>query len=230
MGYIFDGLKEAIRLLITFDKEIYSIILLSIFVSFTSTLIASLIGITSGLTLALKRFKLKKLITRLIYTFMSLPPVVVGLAVAIFISRRGPLGGYGLLFTPTAMIIAQTLLVTPIITGIIFNNAKEQGPLIKQTCETLGGNKLDLLILLIKEMRINILIAVVTGFGRAISEVGAVMLVGGNIKGHTRVMTTFIAMNNSMGNYSTSIAMGLVLLSISFIANSILYKYVMGDQ
>lgn len=160
---------------------------------------------------------------------MSLPPVVVGLVVAVLLSRKGPFGHYGLLFTPTAMIIAQTVLITPIIMGIIFNNAKDRGTAIEQICKTLGGNKWDTLILLIKEMRINVLIAVVTGLGRAISEVGAVMLVGGNIKGHTRVMTTFIAMNNGMGNYSTALAMGIVLLLISFLINSILYSYVIGD-
>lgn len=229
MGYIVDGLKEAFKLLLSLDKEIYSIIFLSMFVSFTSTIISTFIGTPIGLFLALKNFKFKKLFTRLLYTLMSLPPVVVGLVVAITISRRGPLGHLGLLFTPTAMIIAQTLLVTPIITGIIFNNTKVHGHEIKQICKTLGGNRWDTFILLIKEMRIGILIAVVTGLGRAISEVGAVMLVGGNILGHTRVMTTFIAMNNSMGNYSMSIAMGIVLLLISFIVNSILYKYVVGD-
>ncbi|SHJ63159.1 ABC transporter permease [Paramaledivibacter caminithermalis] len=229
MGYIFDGIIKAFKLLIFFDKEVYSIIFLSIFISLTSTLISSFIGIPLGFLIGLKKFRFKRIVARLLYTFMSLPPVVVGLVVAIIISRRGPLGHLRLLFTPAAMIIAQTLLVTPIITGIIFNNSKEQGHQIKQICKTLGGNRWDTLILLIKEMRINILIAVVTGFGRAISEVGAVMIVGGNIKGHTRVMTSFIAMNHSMGNYSTSIAMGLVLLIISFITNSILYKYVTGD-
>lgn len=229
MEYILEGLKEAFHLLITFDKEIYSIIILSIFVSLTSTLISSIIATPIGLYLGIKKFKLKKYFTRFIYTFMSLPPVVVGLVVAVILSRKGPLGGYGLLFTPTAMIIAQTVLITPIIMGIIFNNAKERGATIEQICKTLGGNKWDTLILLVKEMRINVLIAIVTGLGRAISEVGAVMLVGGNIKGHTRVMTTFIAMNNGMGNYSTAIAMGIVLLLISFLINSVLYKYVIGD-
>lgn len=230
MEYIMEGLKEAIKLLLSFDKEIYSIIILSIFVSFTSTIISSIIGIPIGLLLALKKFRLKKAFTRLLYTCMSLPPVVVGLVVAIILSRRGPLGGFGLLFTSTAMIIAQTVLVTPIITGIIFNNAKTNGLEIKQMCITLGGKRRDILILLVKEMKVNILIAIVTGFGRAVSEVGAVMLVGGNIMGHTRVMTTFIAMNNNMGNYSKSIAMGIVLLSISFIVNSILYQYIERDE
>ncbi|WP_432665918.1 ABC transporter permease [Wukongibacter baidiensis] len=229
MGHIVDGFAEGIKLLLSLDREVYSIIFLSIYVSFTSTLISSLIGIPLGIFLGLKKFRFKRVFTRFLYTFMSLPPVVVGLVVAVIISRRGPLGHFSLLFTPAAMIIAQTLLVTPIVTGIIFNNSKDQGHAIKQICKTLGGNRWDTLILLVREMRINILIAVVTGFGRAISEVGAVMIVGGNIKGHTRVMTSFIAMNNSMGNYSTSIAMGLVLLTISFITNSVLFKYVVGD-
>ncbi len=229
MGYIMDGLKEALSLLLSLDREVYAIILLSLFVSFTSTFISSLIGTPIGLFLALKNFRLKKVFTRFLYTFMSLPPVVVGLVVAVIISRRGPLGHMNLLYTPTAMIIAQILLVTPTITGIIFTNTKEQGPEIRQICKTLGGNRWDTFLLLIREMKSSILIAVVTGFGRAISEVGAVMLVGGNILGHTRVMTTFIAMNNSMGKYSTSIAMGIVLLCISFIVNSILYRYVVGD-
>jgi len=229
LEYIFEGLKEAIRILVSFDREVYSIIMLSIYVSLTSTLLSSFIGIPLGFLLGLKKLKYKKVFARIINTFMSLPPVVVGLVVALMISRRGPLGYLELLFTPVAMIIAQTLLVTPIITGIIFNNSKERGQIIKQVCKTLGGDRFDTLLLLIKEMRIDILIAVVTGFGRAISEVGAVMIVGGNIRGHTRVMTSFIVMNHSMGNYSTSIAMGIVLLIISFITNSILYNYMAGD-
>lgn len=229
MGYILEGVKEAFKLLFSFDKEVYSVILLSLYVSLVSTFLSSLFAIPVGLFLGLKKFKLKRLLARVLNTAMSLPPVVVGLVVAVIISRRGPLGHLELLFTPAAMIIAQILLVIPIITGIIFNNANDKGQDIKDICKTLGGNKWDILILLIKEMKINILIAVITGFGRAISEVGAVMIVGGNIKGHTRVMTTFIAMNHSMGNYSISIAMGIVLLIISFITNSILYNYVTGD-
>jgi tungstate transport system permease protein len=228
MGYILEGLKQALILLITFDPEIYRIIGLSMMVSLTSITLAGIIGVPLGIFIALKKFKFKKVVTRILYTSMSLPPVVVGLVVAILLSRRGPLGSLNLMFTSKAMIIAQTLLITPIVMGIIFNHAKVYGEEIKNVCMTLGGKRLDMLILLIKEMRINILIALITGFGRAISEVGAVMLVGGNILGHTRVMTTFIAMNNSMGNYSTSIAMGIVLLLLSFVINSVLYHYVLG--
>lgn len=223
MGYILDGMTEAMNLLLSLDKEVYSIVLLSIFVSLTSTFISTVLGIPIGFVLGVKKFRFKKLFTRVLNTSMSLPPVVVGLAIAILLSRRGPFGDYRLLFTPTAMIIAQTILVLPITTGIIFNSAKVRGRSIIEICKTLGGSKRHMLLLFTLEMRRDIVIAIATGFGRAISEVGAVMIVGGNIKGHTRVMTSFIAMNNSMGNYSMSIAMGLVLLLLAFLTNSILH-------
>lgn len=225
MDYIISGIHEGLKLLLSFERETYDIIFLSIFVSLSSTLLASLIGGPIGLIFAIKDFKFKKIATRILYTLMGIPPVIVGLVVALLISRRGPLGELELMFTPTAMVIAQTLLVTPIIAGIIFNNFKEGSKQVILTAKTLGANKLSTLILLLKEMRVYVLIALVSGFGRAISEVGAVMIVGGNIKGHTRVMTTFIAMNNSMGNYSESIAMGLVLLLLAFLTNSVLYMF-----
>lgn len=225
MQYIITGIREAFELLLSFDGETYKIIFLSIYVSFFSTMISSLIAIPIGLVFATKEFRLKKLATRILYTLMGMPPVVVGLIVSLLLSRKGPLGELELMFTPTAMIIAQTILVIPIITGIIFNNFKEQARKIINVSKTLGAGRIDIFILLIKEMRVYVLIALVSGFGRAISEVGAVMIVGGNIKSHTRVMTSFIAMNNSMGNYSQSIAMGLVLLILSFITNSILYMF-----
>ncbi|WBW99744.1 ABC transporter permease [Oceanirhabdus sp. W0125-5] len=215
--------------MLSFDGETYKIIVLSIYVSFLSTIISSLIAVPIGLAFATKEFKLKKLSTRILYTLMGIPPVVVGLIVSLFLARKGPLGELQLMFTPTAMIIAQTILVTPIIAGIIFNNFKEKAVEIINVSKTLGANRFHVFILLIREMRVYVLIALVTGFGRAISEVGAVMIVGGNIKGHTRVMTSFIAMNNSMGNYSQSIAMGVVLLTLSFITNSILYMFGMEE-
>lgn len=174
--------------------------------------------------MGLNDFPLKKALVRVIYSFMALPPVVVGLFVAVVISRRGPLGQMELMFTPTAMIVAQTILITPIISGLIFNAVKEQGDVIRETAHILGGSKWDEIILIARELKKTIAVAVTTGFGRGISEVGAVMLVGGNIKGHTRVMTTFIAMNNSMGNYSESIAMGLVLIMIAVAANTIIHR------
>lgn len=229
MDIFVDGFSNAFKLLIGFDQEVYEIILLSIGLSIASTFCSAIFGIPLGLILGIKNFKSKRILTRLLYTLMSLPPVVIGLAVVLFLSRSGPLGSLGLIFTPAAMIIAQTILITPIITGIVFNQAKDKGHAVMQIGQTLGSGRLDLLWLLIKELKITILIAIVTGFGRAVSEVGAVMIVGGNIKGHTRVMTTYIAMNNSMGNYATAIAMGIVLLLISFTVNSFLYRYMDGE-
>lgn len=225
-----EGFAEALRLLISLDGEIYEIIGLSLMLSISATTLSSLMGVPLGLCLGLKKFRFKRSLSRILYTLMSLPPVVVGLAVAILLSRNGPLGSYGLIFTPMAMVIAQVLLITPIITGIVFNHAKRHGPEINEMGLTLGGSWIDRLLLLVSEMRITILIAIITGFGRSISEVGAVMIVGGNIKHHTRVMTTFIAMNNNMGNYAAAIAMGIVLLFLSFVVNAILYHFIDGDS
>ncbi|SET73677.1 tungstate transport system permease protein [Natronincola peptidivorans] len=229
MEAILDGFKKAIELLFSLDAEIYHIILLSIFVSLASTLISTLFAVPIGIIVGTKNFPLKRLVVRFIYTMMSLPPVIVGLVVFLFIARRGPFGYLGIVFTPTAMIIAQIILVTPIITGIVYNGTKEKGEEIKRLAKTLGANRLETLFLLIKELRINIFTGIVSGYGRAISEVGAVMIVGGNIRGHTRVMTTAIAMLRNQGDYAMAIAIGLVLLFLSFIINSLLYNFQQGD-
>lgn len=223
MDYILQGFSEAIKLLLSFNKEIYSIIGMSLYVTLMSTMIASAIGVPIGILLGLKNFQLKKALIRLLYTLMSMPPVIAGLVVYLLLSRRGPLGQFELLFTPAAMIIAQVALVAPIIIGITYNNSRSKVQEIKQLAYTLGASRVQTLGLIFSELKADILAAVVSGFGRAISEVGAVMLVGGNIKGHTRVMTTSIAMLQSMGDYSQAIALGIVLLGISFVINSILY-------
>lgn len=229
MSYIVDGVKEAFILLFSMDQEIYSIILRTLIMSIASVIVSGIIGIPLGLYMGLKKFKGKKVVARLIFTFMGTPPVVAGLFVALFISRRGVLGNLGLMFTIRGMIIAQVVLITPIVIGIVFNHTKEGGLEVLRTCRTLGARRWHTFLYLVNDMRRGIFIALVSGFARGISEVGAVMIVGGNILGHTRVMTTFIAMNNSMGNYSKSIAMGIVLFAISFVVNSILYGYVEVD-
>lgn len=230
MDFIIEGIKESIFLIFSFDKEVYQVIFLSLYVSGISVLISTIISLPIGIITGISKFKGKKLFSRILFTFMGLPPVVVGLIVFLSIARRGPLGEFQLKFTPTAMIIAQTLLITPIIMGNIFNSFKNNGNEIMMSAKTLGANKLHTMWILIKELKPFILIAVVTGFGRAISEVGAVLLVGGNIEGKTRVMTTYISMNTSMGNYSKSIAMAIILILLAFIINSILYKFVIGES
>ncbi|WP_242946287.1 ABC transporter permease [Geosporobacter subterraneus] len=222
------GLKQALNLLFSLDQEVYKIIMLSLSVSLTATFISSIIGAPLGIFIGIKNFPFKRILVRLLYTMMSIPPVIAGLVVFLIISRKGPFGYLGLVYTPAAMIIAQSCLITPIIMGIVYNGTKERGSLIKALGKTLGASSGQAMLLLIRELRTNILSAVVTGYGRAVSEVGAVMIVGGNIKGHTRVMTTTIAMLQSMGDYSTAIAIGIVLLGISFLINSILYHFQQG--
>lgn len=229
MDYIIQGFKEAIKLLLNFDEEIYKIVFLSLFISSTATIIASLFTIPLGVKLGVKNFKFKRLFSRILYTFMSVPSVIVGLIVMLLLSRRGPLGFLDLLYTPTAMIIAQTFLVIPLCLGLTYNLSKNRGKEIEKIAVTLGCNKFQTIVLIIKELRFDLFINVVTTFSRAISEVGAVMIVGGNIKNFTRVITTAITMSNSMGEYSKAIALGIVLLLISFIVNSIVYSYNMED-
>ncbi len=224
MGEIILGIEEAFLLLISFNKEIYGIILLSLYVSLASTFFSTIIAVPIGTALGMRNFKGKGILIRLIYTFMSLPPVIAGLFVFLVIMRKGPLGHLRLSFTPTAMILAQICIVVPIIVGLTYNGVKEKGNTIRDLGKTLGANNRQTLFLLIYEMRIIILAAVIAGFGRAVSEVGAVMIVGGNIKGHTRVMTTYIAMLQNMGDYSKAIAVGIVLLALSFLINGILFN------
>ena len=224
MEEIARGFQEAIRMLLTFDPEIYEIVGLSLAVSLSAVAISTCIGIPSGVLIGLYNFKFKQVVIRIIYTLMSLPPVIAGLVVFLIIMRKGPLGSFGLSFTPTAMVIAQVCLVTPIITGLTYNIVKEKAPKVRGLAQTLGAGKAESMKLLIFELRVGILAAVVTGMGRAISEVGAVMLVGGNIVGKTRVMTTFIAQLQRMGKYEKDIAVGIVLLIIAFVINEILYN------
>lgn len=230
MDYIKDGIFQAFQLLISFDPEVYEIIGLSLYVSTASLFIAGFIGVPLGILTGLKAFPLKNLYQTVLYAFMGLPPVVVGLFVALVISRRGPLGSFQLMFTPTAMIVAQTVLVLPIITGIVYGITKDKGQRIVDMGYTLGAKPFQQLFLIVGELKKTLVLALATGFGRCISEVGAVMLVGGNIKGHTRVMTTYIALNNSMGRYSTSLAMGFVLITIALLVNIWIHRLTEVDQ
>lgn len=218
------GFQAAIELLLTGDAELYEIVGLSLIVSLSSVIISACMGVPFGAIIGTHSFPLKNALLRIIYTFMSLPPVIAGLVVFLLIMRRGPLGSWGLTYTPVAMVIAQVCLVTPIITGLTYNIVRDKAQRVKSLAVTLGAGKLESLKLIIFELRIGILAAIVTGFGRAISEVGAVMIVGGNIKGKTRVMTTYIAQLKSMGDYSTAIAVGIVLLILAFLINTFLYN------
>ncbi len=225
MNYIWDGFIKAIELLIGFDKEIYEIIGLSLFVSTTATLIASFIFAPLGCYFGIKEFKYKRGFSRLVYNFMSIPSVIVGLVVALLFTRNGPLGFFGIMYTPKAMILAQSLLVVPLIFGLTYNLTMHRGIEYKKVVKTLGGGDFHSTILIIRELNSDIIANIATAFSRAISEVGAVMIVGGNIKGQTRVMTTTISMMNSRGDYPMAIALGIILLLISFGIHSLIYSF-----
>lgn len=229
MDYILDGFREAINLILSLDKEIFDIVLLSLFVSTTATIVGSLISIPFGVGFGIQKFKGKRLFSRVTYTMMSIPTVVIGLLVHIILSRKGPFGSFGLMYTAQAMIIAQTLLVMPLSFGLNYGLSTSRGKEIEKVAITLGANKFQSIILIIRELEVDIIVNITTSFSRAISEVGAVMIVGGNIKNHTRVITTTISMMNSMGDYPTAIALGIILLMISFVVNSIIYSYSKED-
>lgn len=225
MESIIQGLKGALSLIFSGDREVYSIIGLSLSVSLVSVVISMVISLPMGIAIGMKEFPLRKAVVMVINTLMGLPPVIAGLIVYLLLSRSGPLGYLGILHSPKAMIIAQVLLIIPIITGITMAAIKDRGRLIKNTAYTLGAGKIQMLWTLIREFRTSIGSSLIAGYGRAISEVGAVMLVGGNIKGYTRVMTTAIVLETNMGNFDQAIAIGIVLLALFFVINIFLQKF-----
>jgi tungstate transport system permease protein len=224
MYEIIEGFLEAIRLIVTLDPDVMAIAARSITISLTATIIATLFAVPLGAAINFGTFPGKKSLINLIQTLYSLPTVIVGLLIFLLISRVGPFGFLRLLFTPTAMVIAQTVLVLPIMTGLTISALSGVDPVIRDTLYSLGATRLQFLINIMKEARFAILAAVAVGFGRAISEVGAAILVGGNIMASsfassTRVLTTAISLETSMGNISQSIALGIVLLVIALGVN-----------
>jgi len=222
MDLILEGIKKAFWLLITFDPEVMSITFLSLQVSGSATLISLFIGISIGTTVALSRFRGRRVVVSLINTGMALPPVVVGLFVTIFLWRNGPLGVLGVLYTPTAMIIAQTVIATPIVMGITLAAIQQLPQKLRLQILALGATRIQMVWILIKEARLPLLAAVMAGFGGVISEVGASIMVGGNIKGYSRVLTTATVMETSRGNFDIAIALGIILLLLAYIINLIL--------
>lgn len=222
MGLIFEGIKKAFWLLVTLDPEVLGITLLSLKVSGSATLVSLIFGISMGTTVALTRFPGRRVVVSLINTGMGLPPVVVGLFVTILLWRSGPLGFFGLLYTPTAMIIAQTVIATPIVTGITLAAMQQLPPRLRLQILALGATRLQMVWFLIREARLPLLAAVMAGFGGVISEVGASIMVGGNIKGYSRVLTTATVMETSRGNFDMAIALGIILLLFAYVINLIL--------
>jgi len=222
MGLIYEGIKQAVILIFTFDPEVMGITLLSLKVSGTATLISLFIGIATGTLVALTQFPGKKIVVSLINTGMGLPPVVVGLFVTIFLWRSGPLGFLGLLYTPAAIIIAQSVIATPIVMGITLASMQQLPKKLRLQTLALGATPLQSVWVLIKEARLPLLAAVMAGFGGVISEIGASIMVGGNIKGYTRVLTTATVMETGKGNFEVAIALSIILLAAAYCINYVL--------
>jgi len=221
---IMEACGEALKLIATLDPAMMQIILLSLKVSGSAVLLAAFLGVPLGALLGLMPQQKISWLTKIIYTLMGLPPVVAGLVIYLLLSSQGPLGALGLLFTPAAMIIAQTVIAFPIITGLTLTGVRGKEREIRETAVSLGANSWQVTWTVIKEARLSITGAVVAGFGRVIAEVGAVMIVGANIEGYTRVMTTAIVLETRKGNFEMALGLGLVLLLIAFVFNIFLYR------
>ena len=207
--------------LFNLNSETLGIIGVTLRMSLASTFIASIIGTILGLFLEKSRFPGKRIAVRICRTLMGTPPVVAGLVVYLLLMRRGPFGAFNLLFTVQAMVIAQVLIITPIIAGMVYTYASRSAPVIRAFAKTMGANRFQTQLLLVKEMSGEIYFALISAFSRAISEVGAVMIVGGNIQYRTRTMTTAISMLRNTGDFAQGITLGILLLIIAFILQSL---------
>lgn len=216
MELIWDGIVKAFELLLSGDPEIYQITLLTLQVAGTSTLISVLIGIPSGTFLALGKFPGRKFALSIVNTSMGMPPVVVGLWVSLLLWRSGPLGSLNLMYTPTAIIIAQAVIASPIVMGLTSAAILQTDPKLRLQIRALGANSIQYLWLLAKEIRYALLAAIIAGFGAVVSEVGASMAVGGNIKGQTRVLTTATVLEVSKGNFDVAIALSIILALLAY--------------
>jgi tungstate transport system permease protein len=219
MSYFVDSLLAAVNLIVSFDADIYRIVLTSVSISISATLCAALLAIPAGVSMALNRFTGKATLQHLLNTLMSMPTVVIGLLLYGLFSRLGPLGHWGLLYTPTAVIIAEAILIFPIMMNLTITAVNSADPRLVPTLISLGARSYSLTLHVIRATRFAILAALVTGFGRAIGEVGAAMMLGGNIQGFTRTMTTAIALETSKGEFELGLALGLLLLIIAFSLN-----------
>jgi tungstate transport system permease protein len=219
MDLILEGIVKAFQLIIALDPEVLSITWLSLKVSGTATLISVGIGISCGMIVALTRFPGKKFLVSIVNTGMGLPPVVVGLFVTVFLWRNGPLGFLDILYTPTAIIFAQAVIATPIVMGISIAALQNLPAKLRLQILSLGATRLQMVRILIREARLPLMAAVMAGFGGVISEVGASIMVGGNIKGYSRVLTTATVMETGKGEFATAFALSIILLLLVFIVN-----------
>ena len=223
-------LRQALLLLVSLDRELVSIVLTSLKISVSSTIIASALSVPFGVWLGLTRARARRAIVAVLNSLMAVPTVVIGLFVYSLISRTGPLGGLGILFTPWAIVVGQVILSLPIVTSMVYGALGRLDPRLAETLVTLGASRLDMLRMVVRESRSAILSALLAGFGRVIGEVGVSMMLGGNIRWYTRTITTAIALETSKGEFELALALGLVLLLVALAVNFALHGTVRVER
>lgn len=224
MDEIYRGVLQAIQLIISGDREVFNVTSLSLQVTGVALLFSAVVGIPLGSFMGLKRFLGRRIVIALLYTGMGFPPVVVGLFVYLMLSRVGPFGTLGWLFTPKAMIISQVIISFPLVAGFTMAAVMGVDPNLRQQVLALGATEWQATRTILAEARIGVIVSIIAGFGSIISEVGSVMLVGGNIQGSTRVLTTAIVLETRKGEFEFAIALGIIVLSLSFMANVIMLR------
>lgn len=230
MDLIWQGIVKAVELVVGFDAEVWAITWLSLKISGSATTISLLLGIPLGVALAMSRFPGRSVIAAAVNTGMGLPPVVVGLFVSMFLWRSGPLGFLEWIYSPTAMVIAQVIIAFPIVAGLTMATFQSLDPKLALQLHGIGASKPQVIWLLCKEAQLPLLAAVMAGFGGVISEVGASMMVGGNIRGQTRVLTTATVLETGKGNFDIAIALSLILLTLTFAINFFLTRIQQREQ
>jgi tungstate transport system permease protein len=225
MDYLLNSVVAAFQLVFSFDLAVYAVVWTSIRISLLAVLIAASFSIPMSLLVALREFPGKALLLQTLNTLVALPTVVVGLLLYGILSRQGPLGDLGLLYTPTAMVMGQCVLIIPVIWSLGISAINGADPRLLATAQTLGANPLQQGLLFLNELRFAIMAAIVMGFGRAIGEVGIAMMLGGNIEGFTRTMTTAIALETSKGEFEFALALGALLLLVAFVVNGLLQRF-----
>lgn len=224
MVELWHGLVRAIELIVSLDPEVIDIAGRSLRISVSATILASVFLIPLGSLIHFHQFHGKRLLINIIQTFYSVPTVIIGLFVFVFFSRAGPLGGLNQLFTPTLMVLGQAILITPVLLGLTISALSGVDKALLDTARSLGASSFQTAVVVLKEARFAVIAAVIMGFGRAISEVGTALMVGGNIRGFTRVITTAISLETSKGDVELSLALGIILLLIALAANLILNR------
>lgn len=226
MQTLFDALTESLELLISLDPHLMGIISVTLRVTLSSLLISTVIGLPVGALMGLTgRLPARGMVMALLYTGMGLPPVVVGLIVFVLLSRTGPLGDLSWLFTTMAMISAQTIIALPLVIGLTMSAVSSVDPALQMQLRGLGATRWQIVVTVLTEAKLGVLAAIAAGFGRIVAEVGAVMLVGGNIEGKTRVLTTAIVLETRKGAFAIALALGIVLLGFTFLANGALLRF-----